>query len=96
LRENPGDVKGTELSQYVSWYRDHVEEMRRTDEDLPRKHLRMGLERGWNLIDTFERDCLPDQVLIEYGEKVRPMYVEMLSRLDSRLDVLRERLGVGG
>jgi hypothetical protein len=67
------------------------EERARAERDVPLRSLQDGLDRDWHLVDTLERDCLPDQVLIEYGEKVRPQYVEMLDRLDSRLEALRGR-----
>jgi hypothetical protein len=67
------------------------EERRRLEMDAPRQQLQDGLDRDWHMVDTLERDCLPDEALLEYGEKVRPMYVEMLSRLDARLEQLRGR-----
>jgi hypothetical protein len=69
------------------------EERARAERDVPLRQLQDGLDRDWHLVDTLERDCLPDRVLLEYGERVRPQYVEMLARLDSRLDELRGRSG---
>jgi hypothetical protein len=78
------------VAQLVRWL-EAEEERARAERDVPLRQLQDGLDRDWHMVDTLERDCLPDQVLIEYGEKVRPQYVELLSRLDSRLDELRGR-----